>query len=146
MKFYSGRGREYSVALIGTYVVLWRAVESSTEGREWPSGLVIRLVSLPYTERRDIACTCPRARFGHDGAWGCPHALPALRWLVNGGTAKGVEGVLCTLSQAASPDDGPGGCAPGRNLPTQSSSCDIVTPSIATVPIGRVTDLPQEVL
>jgi hypothetical protein len=102
MKVLTARGREYDALQIDAYIALWREVNSPAELREWPNGVVVRIVSLPYCDRPYLACTCPRARYGRSGANGCPHAWAAVRWLVEGGACEGVKGGVALFAGGAS--------------------------------------------
>ncbi len=92
MTITSSSGKVYEAALMEATVVLWRATATPAERREWPNGSVIRCVFLPNTERENLVCTCPAAKFQQGGADECPHGLPALRALAVG-EEKGVQGL-----------------------------------------------------
>ena len=93
-------GKVYEAVLVGARVCLRREATTPAEKRRWWSGYVCRVVTLPCTGQAP-ACTCEAARFRAGGAMGCPHFMPALRWVCNGGAA-GVQGGDSPFAGAAS--------------------------------------------
>jgi hypothetical protein len=92
MSLISSKGRPYQAVVQWPRVIMWRPVSTRVERRDWPNGAVIHVVDLPVEERPNLECTCPRARYHSEGAWGCPHALAAMRCVCGVVQPSGAEG------------------------------------------------------
>ena len=100
-------GKLYEAVLVGPRICLWREATTSVEKRRWSGGFVCRVVTLPCAVTM-VACTCEAARFRADGAMGCPHFMPALRWVCSGAAARvqGGESPFAGGAEGTCPEHG----------------------------------------